>query len=103
MSFADNTPHRKSNRRLVPDTRQPMRRGSHLVGLLRVARGHWRATSAALQMRWSVSLKEWKLGNAEQEFSTMARTILLVVVAAVVAWAAYAYFTHSAPLPNFHW
>jgi hypothetical protein len=29
--------------------------------------------------------------------------ILLVVVVAVVAWGAYAYFTHSAPLPNFHW
>ena len=51
----------------------------------------------------SASLKEWKRGNAEQEFSTMARTILLIVAAAVVAWAAYAYFTHPAPLPNFHW
>ncbi len=33
----------------------------------------------------------------------MARTILLIVVAAVLASVAYAYFTHSAPLPNFHW
>jgi len=29
--------------------------------------------------------------------------IILVVVVAVMAWAAYAHFTHSAPLPNFHW
>jgi hypothetical protein len=29
--------------------------------------------------------------------------IVLVVVVAVAAWAAYSYFTHSAPLPNFHW
>jgi hypothetical protein len=29
--------------------------------------------------------------------------IVLVVIVAVVAWAAYAYFVHSGPLPNFHW
>jgi hypothetical protein len=29
--------------------------------------------------------------------------IVLVVIVAVVAWAAYTYFTHTAPLPNFHW
>ena len=29
--------------------------------------------------------------------------IILVVVVAVLAWATYAHFTHSAPLPNFHW
>jgi hypothetical protein len=31
------------------------------------------------------------------------RTILFIVVAAIIAWVAYRYFMHLAPLPNFHW
>jgi hypothetical protein len=33
----------------------------------------------------------------------MARTILFIVVAAVLAWFAYRHFMHLAPLPNYHW
>jgi hypothetical protein len=30
--------------------------------------------------------------------------VLLIVIVAVAAWVAYTrYFTHSGPLPNFHW
>ena len=31
------------------------------------------------------------------------RTILFIVVAAILAWVAYRYFMHLAPMPNFHW
>ena len=75
-----------------------------MVGLLGVAQGIGERPAPRYLMRDACQLKERKVGNAEQESSRpMARTILLVVVAAVMAWAAYAYFTHSAPLPNFHW
>jgi hypothetical protein len=30
--------------------------------------------------------------------------VFLIAIVAVAAWVAYAhYFTHSGPLPNFHW
>ena len=68
MSFADNTPHRKSNRRLVPDTRQAMRRGSHVVGLLGVAQGIGERPAPRYRCDGACHSKSGKLGNAEQEF-----------------------------------
>ena len=80
-----------------------MRRGSHVVGLLGVAQGIGERPVPRYRCDGACHSKSGSLATPSRSLSTMARTILLVVVAAVVAWAAYAYFTHSGPLPNFHW
>jgi hypothetical protein len=79
------------------------------MGFLLAGRNDHAAIFGLVRSRYVASVQHCTLTPAyvllEQAKEKLMRWpfIVLVVIVAVVAWAAYTYFTHSAPLPNFHW
>ena len=68
-----------------------------MVGLLCIARGI-RERSVP-----RYSLMERVVRRVFDHDEKQMAIIILVAVVAAMAWAAYAHFMHSTPLPNFHW